>query len=81
MKKFTAGKVYEMHSICDWECVWRYKVIGRTAKTIVLSKVIDNKCYGAKRFRLSEYDGSEQCYPLGKYSMCPVLRAESEVAL
>ncbi len=78
MKKFEVGKKYEMHSICDWDCVWVYTVTARTAATITITdgeKV--QKCRISKVY--SDADG-EAVLPLGNYSMCPVLRAKREVA-
>lgn len=74
MKKFEIGKTYSMRSICDHNCVWSYKVTARTAKTVTLhdgDKII--KCRIISD--LSEYRGAESVYPLGKYSMCPILSA------
>lgn len=36
MIKFKVGCYYVMRSPCDHECIWVYKVISRTAKTITL---------------------------------------------
>lgn len=74
MKKFEIGKTYSMRSACDHECVWSYKVVDRTAQTITLTdgkKTL--KCRIIKV--LSECCNAESVYPLGKYSMCPILRA------
>ena len=74
--KFKVGKHYSCRSICNQDCVWTFLIAARTEKTIVLQdkngaqKIcrIDQK--KAERF------GFESVYPLGKYSMCPVLTAE-----
>lgn len=76
MKRFEIGKTYSMSSACDHECVWTYIVAERTASTITL---VDS--YGeAKKCRInskySEYCGAEVVFPLGRYSMAPILRAE-----
>ncbi len=74
MIKFEVGKTYSMRSICDSNCVWTYTVTARTAQTITLSdggKVL--KCRINKQ--ISEYNGCESVFPLGRYSMCPILRA------
>lgn len=78
MKVFEVGKEYSMSSICDHECVWRFKVIGRTEKTITLVG-LNNKEGGVKRInkQVSEWNGCETVYPLGRYSMAPALRAEA----
>jgi len=74
MTRFEKGRTYKVNSICNHECVWTFEVIARTEKTIT---VTDGK--EVKKLRiikgLSEMDNRECVYPLGKYSMCPILRA------
>lgn len=79
MKKFEVGKSYEMRSCGDSDCVWRFTVISRTASTITIAGDLHNDlprktCRIAKRE--SEWDGAEAIFPLGRYSMCPMLSAE-----
>lgn len=75
MKQFEVGKTYTMNSACDHECVWSYTVTARTAQMITLvdgfGKVI--KCRIIKQ--VSEWDNRESVFPLGRYSMAPILRA------
>lgn len=74
MKQFEVGKTYSMTSICNHECVWTYTVVARTAHTVTLSdgeKVITRRV--AKN--PSAWCGRECVYPLGTYSLAPVLRA------
>lgn len=75
MKKFEVGKEYKMTSACDHNCVWTYKVVARTACTITLEdeKGKTKKCRINKT--ISEMDNREAVYPLGRYSMAPILRA------
>lgn len=74
MRKFEVGKQYKMKSICDSNCIWSYTVLSRTAKTITITD-------GDKTLKLrisqktSEYREAESVYPLGQYSMCPILSA------
>lgn len=74
MRKFEVGKQYKMKSICDSNCIWSYTVLSRTAKTITITD-------GDKTLKLrinqktSEYRNAESVYPLGQYSMCPILSA------
>lgn len=74
MRKFEVGKQYKMKSICDSNCIWSYTVLSRTAKTITITD-------GDKTLKLrinqktSEYRNAESFYPLGQYSMCPILSA------
>lgn len=74
MRKFEVGKEYKMRSICDSNCICSYTVTARTPQTITLTD-------GDKTFKLriikktSECRGAETVYPLGQYSMCPMLSA------
>lgn len=76
MKKLKAGKIYFMRSVCDYNCIWNCRVIKRTAKFVTL-KVDGEK--DPVRCKVFEYENVEYCYPLGKYSMAPMLTAEKEV--
>jgi len=75
MRKFEAGKRYEMNSICDHNCIWAYTVKTRTISTITLvdESGKEIKCRIIKG--LSEMDNRECVKPLGTYSMSPTLRA------
>lgn len=78
MTKFEIGKKYSMSSICDHNCIWIYTVVARTAQTITITDgKLTKKCRINKP--ASEYNNSETIFPLGIYSMCPVLTAEKEV--
>ena len=74
MSKFEIGKQYTMRSICNHEAVWSYTVIARTAQTITIT---DGKNTLKLRVikKLSEYRNAESVYPLGQYSMAPILSA------
>lgn len=74
MKKFEVGKEYKMRSICDSNCIWSYTVIARTAQTITLTDGIKTLKLRVSK-KTSEYRGAETVYPLGQYSMCPMLSA------
>jgi hypothetical protein len=75
MKQFEVGKTYKCHSIGNWDCVWSYTVTARTAQMVTLLSDMGEvkKCRIIKG--LSEINNTESVYPLGKYSMCPILRA------
>ena len=72
--KFEVNYKYECRSACDHNCKWTFEVVKRTAKQIIISD-------GTKQIRCKIYndssDNTEFVYPLGRYSMCPVLRAKS----
>lgn len=75
MKQFEIGKSYSMSSCCDHNCIWTYTVVARTAKTVTLSDgKKEKKCRINKQS--SEFFKAEAVYPLGQYSMCPILTAE-----
>lgn len=81
MKIFETGKTYYMRSICDYDCIWRYKVIKRTKATLTIIEVdCDNKPYEntKKVVRLLKgyYKDREVARPLGNYSMSPLLTSE-----
>lgn len=74
MKRFEIGSTYSMQSVCDHNCVWSYTVTERTAQTIT---VTDGK--EIKKLRISkkysQYRDAETVFPLGQYSMAPMLTA------
>lgn len=78
MKTFEIGKKYLVRSVCDHNCVWTFEVIDRTAATVKLS---DGKQVKTCRINkaYSEYINAETVFPLGKYSMCPVLSADKAI--
>ena len=69
---FRVGITYGTRSICDHNCIWFYRVTKRTACTVTLT---DDKGETKVCRIKKDRDGNEYTYPLGRYSMCPVLRA------
>ncbi len=72
MKKFRTGQTYETRSICNYDCIFSFTVIKRTAKRLVLK---DNVTGEEFRRGIFVYDDAEACKPYGTYSMCPVINA------
>ena len=72
-RQFKIGQTYSCRSICDNECIFEFTVTKRTAKFVTL----ENRHGRIRRagVRVSEYDSAEVCYPMGNYSMCPVITA------
>jgi len=68
---FKVGKTYTTRSACDYDCVFSYKVIARTAKQITIERGRGDVVKRGVYLR----DGVEYCKPEGTYSMCPVIRA------
>lgn len=72
MKTFTPGQELSRASTCDSGCIYKGKVIKRTAKTVT----IDTDLEGVKRVKIQQDDeGNEYCFPFGRYSMAPTFRA------
>ena len=75
MKKFEIGKTYTCSSILNHDCTWSFTVIDRTPKTItVLGRDGIQRLKISKK--ISEYRNSESVYPIGRYSMAPIMSAE-----
>jgi len=73
MTKFETGKSYFCRSVCDYDCVWTFKVIKRTAKSIWVKDAQNGETI---RKAVKVWNNSETINPLGSYSMAPILRAE-----
>jgi hypothetical protein len=74
--RFEVGDDLATRSFCDWDCVFRFTVLRRTAKTITLLYFNEERTC---RIKISERDGREYVLPLGNYSMSPILFANSKV--
>lgn len=72
---FQPGKAYATRSACDHNCIFRFAVVRRTAKTITFLYLGKEQTRGVR-----VQDGVEQCFPLGRYSMAPVLGANDAEA-
>jgi hypothetical protein len=75
MSQFKVGKTYQVRSICDWDCVFSFKVKSRSAKFIEIEDVHGHP----KRVCVKSVGGIEKAKPLGTYSMCPVISADREL--
>ena len=73
MKTFQTNEIYKCRSLCNYDCVWTYKVIKRTKSTITLKS--DRGEVLRCRVKVSDIFGAECCHPLGHFSMSPILRA------
>lgn len=38
MLKFEVGNIYACRSVCDYDCVWYFRVVSRTKSTITILK-------------------------------------------
>jgi hypothetical protein len=70
---FNAGETYSCRSICNYETIYEWTVTRRTAASIWIE---DKHGRGIERRKIQrDSDGNEYCYPDGRYSMCPIIRA------
>jgi hypothetical protein len=72
MNQFEVGKTYESRSACDWNCVWTFTVVKRTAQFITIE---GRALEGSKRVKIQKSDSGEFALWDGSYSMAPVIRA------
>lgn len=76
--KFAVGGVYSCTSACDSGCRWTFAVVRRTASTVWIREGEAGKLVAR---RVSVYEGREQVFPMGKYSMATILDASRAVAV
>lgn len=69
--KFQPNQELSVRSMCDYDCVFRFTVVKRTAKTVTLKYFNE-----LKTVKIRVRDGYEFCYPLGTYSMAPSIDAK-----
>jgi len=72
--QFQVGKTYFARSICDYDCIHSFTILGRTAKSVTIA--VRGKTV---RRGLTSYDGIEQFKPFGSYSMCAVICVDKEL--
>ena len=72
MNTFEIGKTYSCKSVCDHDAKWGFTVIDRTGKFIV---ILSDEGKSFKKGIKIDSGGSEYVFPLGTYSMAPILRA------
>ena len=75
MKKFEIGKEYTHGWIGASDLFTTWKVIKRTAQTVTITNDRETKTCKINKV-LSEMNDRETVFPYGRYSMCPLLRAE-----
>lgn len=72
MKKFEVNGIYSMFSPCMQDCIWTYIVKARTESTVTLwDGKKEQRCRINKE--VSGHLGAESVFPLGRYSMAPIL--------
>lgn len=75
-KRFQVGETYATRSACNYDCIYRFTVIKRTAKFLFLD---DGHGNVERRGVYSFEDGVEHCKPNGTYSMCAIIDADGSL--
>lgn len=75
--QFEEGRTYSCRSVCDYDSIFRFTVLSRTPKFVVLDR---GEGRPPVRVGVKVHDDVEYVLPLGRYSMAPVLRADREEA-
>lgn len=75
--KFEIGKTYSTRSACDYDCIFSFEIVSRTEKTVMLKS--SSRGLVRRKVRIGT-DGVERCDPHGRYSMSPVISADSQAA-
>jgi hypothetical protein len=75
MTRFEIGETYATRAMCDWDCIYDFTILARTAKSVTV------KVRGQERRRgLKIKDGVETFKPFGTHSMCAVISADKLLA-
>lgn len=74
MTTFVPGQKLATRSMANYDCVFRFTVISRTAKFVTL-----DDGYDTYRVKIKIWDNAEVCMPYGMYSMAPVLVAGKNI--
>lgn len=74
-KRFEIGKTYSVRSIADYDTIFSFEILDRTAKTVttkVRGKIV--------RRGIQLYGSVEQFKPFGTYSMCTIISADDHAS-
>jgi hypothetical protein len=76
--KFEVGRTYSTRSICDHNCIFSFKILSRTAKTVTAVQprsgtVVEKPI--KRGLSVSSWNDAEQFKPFGAYSMAAVIHA------
>jgi len=74
-KGFVVGQTLSVRSLGDWDCVFTFTVTKRSEKFVTLDWRGQVSRVAIRKWT----DDVEYCYPLGTYSLAPLLRADAEV--
>ncbi len=69
--QFKVGQTYSERSLCDYECIFSFTILARTAKTVTIKAHNDI----VRRKVGTDEHGVEHFLPFGSYSMCTNISA------
>jgi hypothetical protein len=75
MTTFQVNETYKNNFIGDSNLYVSYKVIKRTAQFVTVEDIRTGE---TARCKVTEYDGNEVIYPMGRYSMAFTLRSNKK---
>ena len=77
---FLVGESYATPSVCDHNCIFEFKVLRRTAKSVWVCPVRNGKLFEDEVVRRAVvmWGNVESIWPQGRYSMAPILRADEK---
>ena len=73
--KFEVGKTYSTRSMCDHNCIYRYTVTARRGNKLTLESNTGTRANRMAKILPYKPD-VEKCWPMGSYSMAPVISAD-----
>ena len=76
--RFEIGKNYSHKYIGDSNLFTTYKVLSRTKCFLKIQEQFCQKEQPILRVKIFNYQGFENCYPVGNFSKCPILSAEKK---
>ena len=71
MKKFQVSQTYSTRSIGDYNCIFSFEILKRTAKSVWVE--VDGEVV---RRAIIVWRDAETFKPFGTYSMCPIVTAK-----
>jgi hypothetical protein len=71
--QFQIGSTYQVRSLSDYDCVWDFVILGRTARTVTI--IVNHE---AVKRGIKVRNGVESFKPFGTYSMNPVVYANAK---
>lgn len=76
--QFISGKTYTLRLATDHDSIMAFRIARRSQASVWLQRLSSEGQPTGEPVRRSivPHNGSETCFPLGRYSMAPILSAE-----